>query len=282
MTVSFPLVLEAVQQGERSTWRIGDALLKEIDSAQTHELDGAVQFKKCSKMLVEQGFTKYSAGMLRRLYKTSKAFPPASRHRDLGWTIHDETATPENLEQVLKRLRSLRRTPTQDNVRMVMRQWHKKESDARKEKHAKAEADREAAKEARRKAQEAELKAKTKEERERAKAAKEQAKQQEQAAKRQAQETRGPPQSKAYQSEPPEKSDLLVMAEVNRMQAVAETFRMNLRDDMKKLDKIIDQISPEAWDAVFDTYTELAITVQQFLDRFKKKERFQVVQGGAA
>jgi len=273
--VPFPLVLEAVEKGERAQWAIGDALVKEIDDNSTSN------FRDCASMLDDRGFD-YSEATLKTLKRTAEAFPKSSRHDDISWNAHHECGAPETLERVIKLIHG---PITVKAARLVMTEWREKEIAAREAKHAEATKSHKAAKAEHKKALTEKAKSKAgSQERKDADRRAQQAKEQERAAAAEMKASTKMPKPAEYSAETePLKGDLAIMAEVLALAKEAGKVTKTLKDNLKRIDKIFDDLTEAQADSLVEEHEPVLTVATQIMDRFKaKRSRFTVHRGGAA
>jgi hypothetical protein len=268
MRIEFPLTLAAVQQGEKSQWKIGDALGQEIDPGKPGVRDTSwKRFTACAEMLSSQGYS-YSMQTLVHLRDVAAAFPAPRRRMGVAVSAHSAAATPDNLDQAIEALEKARKPINQDNVRMVMRAWREKDKEERaKQKEAASTRKKAASTRKRNAATKAERDAAEREERE--------------AAEQEA-NLAAAPKTKDVGSAPPNKSELEVQATCMKIEADAARIVKTLRDNLDELDNVIDRVDADFANGLIAHQTKIIFAAQKIVDRLAKTKRFKVHQGGAA
>lgn len=165
MKIMFPQTLEAAKAAEKSQWKIGDALVREVEDE-----DNSVRGLHAVAEELAQHDIDYSPNYLGQMRITSAAFP-RDRRLDLPWKVHTEAGNPDTLDVIVKAARRDGQKVTKWYVADVLRQL-REEANREREKEI-AAANREAAKaeEAERKAREKEAVAQTEREKQAAKRA---------------------------------------------------------------------------------------------------------------
>ena len=100
MHTHFPRTLEAAKQAEKSSWKIGDALLRETEEG----VGGKRGLQACADELEANG-VEYSPSSLSKLRSAARMFPPARRREEVSFLAHYEAGNPDTLDVIIKAAR---------------------------------------------------------------------------------------------------------------------------------------------------------------------------------
>lgn len=103
---NFPRLLAAVQEGERSQWRIGDALIAECPGNEKDGEDGVNtglyrRIEQAAQFLFERGFEQYNTHSLGQMRRLAVVFPKNRRHANLSYGVHQSAGTPDVLDEIV-------------------------------------------------------------------------------------------------------------------------------------------------------------------------------------
>ena len=273
----FPNLLAAVElrakhegQVEGSDlWAIGDALIKDVGppamsapgadiKSHSKEIyhDGShAKIKDASEMLIAKGYPNYSLKYLINLRAVARLFPRESRHVDLSWSVHDEAGDAKFLDWAITAAKKhgIKKLSKRDVIAM---RDHLRDLEDEKREHKQ------------KKAQEKKRRAKT--EKERAEAEEEIA------------ESMGPPKGGFTPPDKKDETELMLIADIMRIDLAAKQLGLTLRDHQQKLRKMEENLTEDLTESLMDHYATVVQTAQQLVEflNLSKRNRFQLIKGG--
>jgi hypothetical protein len=117
MNMPFQKVLKAAREREARLWQLADALLSESDNM----CNGPRGFKAIAEALLAEHTIEHDPNWLRKLRKTSEAFPPDRRHPQLGIELHILARNPDLLDTLVGYSRKHGKPVTKDLITDVLR-----------------------------------------------------------------------------------------------------------------------------------------------------------------
>lgn len=266
----FPNVLAAVElrakhQGQidgSDLWAIGDALIKDVE-LQIDKASGATpdapyskaeraRFDVCAKELATKGYPEYSADRLAELRSTARFFPRGRRHsHELSFFVHTEAGDPDFLDWCIKKRG--KKLSAQD-VRVMRKHLEEIEDEARDRRLKDA--------------QDKKRRASTDKERDEA--------------EREIADNKGPPKGGFTPPDKDDENELMLVADVMRVDLAAKQLTSTLRDHQQKLRKMEDNLTEDLTESLIEKYESIVQVAQQLVDFLKtsKRNRFKLIKGG--
>lgn len=260
--INFPLTVEAAQAGEKAQWKLGDALAKEAEET----LGGSRGLKAVVAELERIGI-EYSTGYLADLRRTAVAFP-RNRRLDLPFKVHAEAGNPDTLDVIVKTAKKTGSKVTIWYVGDALREMREAASEARREKADAARKEAEAHEREEAKAKERQLKAKDADERARAKADVENARNAKRVAREKQKQAKALP--KRSDRPAPTEEELPTMVLVMGIKTAANEARRLAEKASKSLGSRVVDLSPVQIAALTDAALTTAKAWNDFAAEVRK------------
>jgi len=261
MKSAFPRTVDAARKRERSLWSLGDSFVADL-KAQGWKPGEDIQAKlltRCREEIsADQGSEEhdYTSDFLRRVAHTAIAFKPSER-QDYSLTLCRAASTPDNLANVVRELKKLRKPLTTVNVTWLMSEWRENAAEERHRVHEDAKQKR--------------SRATTAQERE--------------DADREVERTRPAPRGR--QEVPPEHmpetSVLERRAAILDLDLKIKDVSKQLRDMLEVIQEYRDSFEEKTITRLTESTTRMVQDANQVLEAVSgKRTRFKTITGGAA